>query len=121
MEAVISGIALALLSALGAFAFKFPRAYARLYPYLLWAASIVVVLVVTWQTAVEYVWISLTPLIDAGVIESAKVAKNRLSAPYVAAGLTYGGLIVFLWAIRRLPRFISDSEDVHSRDEPPRK
>jgi hypothetical protein len=116
MEAVLSGIALALLSALGAFAFKFPRAYARLYPYLLWGASIAVVLVVTWQTAIEYVWINLTPLIDAGVIESARATKDRVSAPYVAAGLTYGGLMAFLWVIRRLPRFISDSEDVRSRN-----
>jgi hypothetical protein len=118
MEAVLSGITLALLSALGAFAFKFPHAYMRLYPYLLWGASIVFILVVTWQVAIEYVWISIKPFLDSGVIESARLAKNRLSAPYVFAGLTYGGFVVFLWAIRRLPQFISDSEHAHSHDRP---
>jgi hypothetical protein len=120
MEAVLSGITLALLSALGAFAFKFPHAYARLYPYFLWGASTAFVLVVTWQAAVEYVWIGLKPFLAAGVTESARIAKNRLSAPYVLAGLSYGGLVAFLWVIRRLPQFISDSENVHPQDRPKR-
>ena len=111
MQAVLSGIALALLSALGAFAFKFPRAYAKLYPYLLWGASIAVVLVLIWQAAVEYTWISLSQYVEAGVLEAARIAKERLTAPYVAVGLSYLGLIVYLWVIRRLPRFISESED----------
>ena len=121
MQAVLSGIALALLSALGAFAFRYPRAYARLYPYLLWGALIAVVLVVTWQAAVEYAWLSLSQYIDAGVIEAARVAKNRLAAPYVGVGLGYFWLVAFLWAIRRLPQFISDSEDERSRDDSTRR
>jgi hypothetical protein len=117
MQAVLSGIALALLSALGAFAFRYPRAYARLYPYLLWGVSITVVLVVTWQAAIEYAWLNLSQFIDGGVLEIAMVAKNRLAAPYVRVGLGYVGIIAFLWAIRRLPRFISESEDGRSRDD----
>jgi hypothetical protein len=121
MEAVLSGITLALLSALGAFAFKFPRAYARLYLYLLWGASIVLLLVATWQAAVEYVWISLEPFLAATVIESARGAKNRLLAPYVVAALTYAGFMLFLWAIRRLPQFISDSEFTRPPNRPTRR
>lgn len=121
MEAVLSGIALALLSALGAFAFRFPRAYARMYPYLLWGASIAVVLVATWQAAVEYAWLSLSQYLDASVIATARVAKNRLAAPYVGVGLGYIGLNAFLWAIRRLPQFISESEDARSRDQSTRR
>jgi hypothetical protein len=121
MQAVLSGIALALLSALGAFAFRFPRAYARLYPYLLWGAAIAVVLVLIWQAAVEYTWLSLSQFVDAGAIDAARVAKNQLAAPYVGVGLGYIGLIAFLWAIRRLPQFISESEDARSRDQPTRK
>lgn len=121
MQAVLSGIALALLSALGAFAFRYPRAYARLYPYLLWGAAIAVVLVVTWQAAVEYAWLNLSQYIDAGVIVAARVAKSRLAAPYVGVGLGYIGFITFLWAIRRLPLFISESEDARSRDNTKRK
>jgi hypothetical protein len=117
MEAVLSGVTLALLSALGAFAFKFPRAYARLYPYLLWGATIAVVLVMTWQAALEYTWLCLSQFIEGGMISIARAAKNRLAAPYVGVGLAYIGLIVFLWTIRRLPSFISESEDTRSRDQ----
>jgi hypothetical protein len=117
MQAVLSGIALALLSTLGAFAFRYPRAYARLYPYLLWGASIAVVLVVTWQAAVEYAWLVLSQFIDAVMVETAIAAKNRLAAPYVGVGMAYIGFLAFLWAIRRLPLFISESEDARSRDE----
>lgn len=45
------------------------------------------------------------------------VAKNRLAAPYVGVGLGYIALMAFLWAIRRLPQFISESEDARSRDD----
>ena len=121
MQAVLSGIALALLSTLGAFAFRYPRAYAILYPYFLWGASIAVVLVVTWQAAVEYAWLILSQYIDAGVIETAIAAKNRLAAPYVGVGLGYVGFLTFLWAIRRLPLFISETEDARSRDDSKRK
>jgi len=116
MEAVLSGMALALLSALGAFAFRFPQAYARLYPYLLWGATIAVVLVVTWQAAVEYTWLNLSQYIDADMIEAARAAKIDLGAPYVGVGLGYIALLAFLWTIRRLPQFISESEQA-----PPRK
>lgn len=117
MQAVLSGIALALLSALGAFAFRYPRAYARLYPYFLWGASIAVLLVVTWQAAIEYAWLSLSQYVDADVLLTARVAKNRLAAPYVGVGLAYVGFLSFLWAIRRLPLFISETEAARSRNE----
>jgi hypothetical protein len=116
MQAVLSGIALALLSALGAFAFRFPHAYARLYPYLVWGGSIALVVVLTWQAAVEYEWLSLSQYIDTDVIEAARDAKIGLGAPYVGIGLGYVALMVFLWAIRRLPQFISESEQSRSRD-----
>ena len=45
------------------------------------------------------------------MLEAARIAKERLTAPYVAVGLSYLGLIMYLWVIRRLPRFISESED----------
>lgn len=116
MEAALSGIALALLSALGAFAFRFPHAYARLYPYLVWGASVAVVLVMTWQAAVEYEWLSLSQYIDVDVIKAARDAKIGLGAPYVGVGLGYVALLAFMWVIRRLPQFISESEQARSRD-----
>jgi hypothetical protein len=121
MQAVFSGIALALLSTLGAFAFKYPRAYARLYPYLVWGASIAVMLVATWQAAIEYAWLMFSQYVDAVVVETAIAAKNRLAAPYIGVGLGYVGFLAFLWAIRRLPLFISESEDARSRDDSKRK
>ena len=121
MQAVLSGIALALLSALGAFAFRYQRAYARLYPYFLWGASISVLLVVTWQAAIEYAWLSLSQYVDVGLIENARVAKNRLTAPYVGVGLSYVALMAFLWAIRHLPQFINESEEARSRNDSTRK
>jgi protein-S-isoprenylcysteine O-methyltransferase Ste14 len=116
MQAVLSGIVLALLSALGAFAFRFPLAYARLYPYLVWGASMAVVLVLTWQAALEYAWLTLSQYVDVGVIEAARAAKISLGAPYVGVGLGYVALMAFLWAIRRLPQFISESEETRSRN-----
>ena len=116
MQAMLSGVALALLSALGAFAFKYPRAFGRLYPYLVLGASIVFVLVITWQAAVEYAWMSFSQYIDVAGIEAARIAKNRFSLPVVAVGLSYIAFVAFLWACQRLPRFISESEEARSRD-----
>ena len=116
MQAVLSGVALALLSALGAFAFKYPRAYARLYPHIVLGASVMFLLIITWQAAVEYTWLSLSQYIDAAVIEAARLAKNRLTAPYVAVGLSYVAFVAFLWASRRLPQFINESEEARPRD-----
>jgi hypothetical protein len=75
------------------------------------------VLVVTWQAAVEYAWLSLSQYVDAVMFETAIAAKDRLAAPYIGVGLAYVGFLAFLWAIRRLPLFISESEDARSRDE----
>ena len=117
MQAVLSGVALALVSALGAFAFRYPRAYARLYPYLVSGASIVFLLVMAWQAAVEFSWMSLSQYIDVGELEAARVAMNWFSLPFVAVGLSYIALIAFLWACRRLPQFISESEETRLRDQ----
>jgi len=117
MQAILSGIVLALLSGLAAFAFKYPRAYARLYPYVAWGTSIALLLVVTWQAAVESAWLNLSQFINADLIDTARVAKNRLRAPYVGVGLGYVAFMAFLWALRRLPQFISESEEPRSRDQ----
>lgn len=117
MQAVISGIALALLSVLGTFAFRYQRAYARLYPYFLWGASISVLLVVTWQAAVEYAWMGLSQYVEVRLFEAARAAKDRLTAPYIGVGLSYVSFMTFLWAIRRLPHFISESEAARSRND----
>ncbi len=113
----MSGIVLALLSALGAFAFRYQRAYARLYPYFLWGASLSVLLVLTWQAAVEYAWLGLSQYLDVRFIVTARAAKDRLTAPYFGVGLSYVSFMIFLWAIRRLPQFISESEAARSRND----
>lgn len=106
MDAVISGGVLASLTGLTALAFKHPRAFARLYPFLNAAATVVFLGLTVWQVAVEVTWTGVRPFLNQATLDAARLAKTDLVLPYFWICFAYGTLLAYFWVNLKLPAFI---------------
>ena len=106
METFIIGLLLAGVSATSVVAFKHPRGYARLFPYLVGVATVLFVAITLWQIAVQITWEGVDEFVDPVHDEDAKREKDRLSLPYHWVVLWYVGVVVFFWVNLRLPAFL---------------
>ena len=107
METFIIGLLLAGVSATSVVAFKHPRGYARLFPYLVGLATVLFV----WQIAVQLTWDGVEDFVDPNFSQDAKREKDRLSLPYHWVVLWYMGVVVFFWVNLRLPAFLLLAEE----------
>lgn len=110
MQAFLSGLVLAGVSGLTFLAFRHARAYARLYPYLLLIASVIFLVVSTWQVAVRITWTTARVFMKPEAMPAANVAFAALQVPYFWVSMAYIGALVFLWINIKLPPFINASE-----------
>jgi len=106
MDALVSGVVLASLSGLTALAFKHPTAFAKLYPFLNVAVTILFLGLTIWQVAVELTWTGIRPFLDQEQMGAAYLAKTGLVLPYVWICAVYGASLAFFWVNLKLPLFI---------------
>ena len=106
MHTFIGALLMAGISATTFVAFKHPNGYARLFPYLLAAATTVFLGITLWHVAIEVSWRSLDPYLVALSKADAESAIDRLRPPLLWAGFWYLGLVAFLWVNLRLPTFL---------------
>jgi len=110
MQAFLSGLVLAGVSGVTFLAFRHARAYARLFPYLLLIASVIFLVLSTWQVAVRITWTSARVFVDPEIMPAANLAVAALQVPYFWVCMAYIGALVFLWINAKLPPFINASE-----------
>ena len=114
MQSLLSGLVLASVTGLTALAFKHPRAFARLYPYLTLAISILFAGLTVWHFAVHFTWIALTAFIQQEQISVAYRSVENLELPYVFVCVAYVGILALLWVDLKLPAFINATEGPNS-------
>lgn len=121
MQAFIYGLLLAAVSATTVVAFKHPNGFARLFPYLLGAATVLFACTVLWQLAIEITRSRLDQYFAAISIPDAELVKAQLSLPYVWIALWYVVAVAFLWINLKLPAFlrVSDENDAIREQEGP--
>jgi hypothetical protein len=100
MEAVAALISGAVL------AFKHPKAFALLYPYLNLLVSVAFLSASIWQGAVHVTWTGVRPLVEAGQLDAALLVKASLTLPYFWICVAYAVLMAFFWVILKLPMFV---------------
>ncbi len=110
MQSLIVGLLLAAVSGLSVIAFRHPNGYARLFPYLLLAATGIFVCVTVWHIAVELTWDRVAPHIDAAHHRAAKSGKNTLAVPYEWLSVAYLAVMAFLWVNLKLPPFLQHTD-----------
>ena len=111
METFIIGLLLAGVSATSVVAFKHPRGYARLFPYLVGLVTVLFVAITLWQIAVQLTWEGVEDFVDPNLNQEAEKEKERLSLPYHWVVLWYLGVVVFFWVNLRLPAFLLLAEE----------
>ena len=117
MQAFVVGLLLAGVSATSVVAFRHPYGYAKLFPYLIGAATALFVAVSVWQAGVEMTWHSLDPYLSQEHLEEATATKRELSLPYPWVVMWYLGIVVFFWINLRLPPFLQVAEQNHNEAE----
>lgn len=110
MQAFISGLLLACISAVTVLAFRHPRVYERLFPFAITAITVVFLMLSVWHVAIQVTWSALVSSLDRDFIVTAQASVSRLYLPYLWVGSGYLGVVIFLWINRKLPPFVQDTE-----------
>jgi len=110
MQSFIFALLLAGVSGVTVVAFRHPHGYARLFPYLLAAASLVFVGVAIWQAAVEITWNSVEDYVAQEKAAIAQEQKSSLNLPIAWVVFWYVAAAGFLWIILKLPLFLQDTD-----------
>lgn len=110
MQAFLSGLLLAFVSGVTVLAFKHQHGFARLFPYAIAGVTVVFVVLLVWDLAIEMTWVKLVEYIRLDSIDAATLARNRLRLPYTWVGPGYIAIVIFLWINLKLPPFLRDSE-----------
>ena len=109
-QSLIIGLLLAAVSATSLVAFRHPRGFARLFPFLILGASVLFAGVVVWQIAIEAMWADMLALVGTEFRQQAMATKDKLSLPFVWIAMSYLGVMVFLWVNLKLPPFLSRTD-----------
>ena len=109
LTALISGVVLASLSGITALAFKHPRAFAKLYPFLTLVVSVAFLGLTIWQAAVHVTWTGIQPFVNHSQRDAASLVKASLTLPYVWICVAYTALLVFFWINLKLPGFVKSA------------
>ena len=111
IQSLIVGLLLAAVSATSLVAFRHPHGYARLFPFLIFGASVLFLGVAVWHVAIEAMWADLSAFLETSLRQQATAAKDDLSLPFARIAVSYLAVIVFLWVNLRLPPFLSRTDD----------
>ena len=115
MQSFIFALLLAGVSGVTVVAFRHPKGYARLFPYLLFIASLFFAGVTIWQGAVEFSWHRMEPFIAEDSRAGAESAKPGLSVAYGWVVLWYVATASFLWVNLKLPPFLQLTDEPGAR------
>ena len=110
MQAFLSGLLLVCVSGVTVLAFKHQLGFARLFPYAIAGVTVIFVVLMVWDLAVEITWASLVEFIGHESMDPAQTVRSRLRLPYAWIGSGYIAAVVFLWINLKLPPFLRDSE-----------
>lgn len=111
MQTFIFGLLLACISGVTVLAFKHPKGFTRLFPYLLGVATALFITVTVWHVAIELTWTNLLPYMVPQKVREATDAIDKLRSPYVWVAFSYLGVVAFLWIILKLPPFLQVAEE----------
>ena len=109
MEALITGLILAAMSGLTVLAFQNQGGFARLFPYILAAATAIFLSIVIWHGAVLVSWMVLEGFIPKDNASAARAALAAAQLPYLWVVLGYLFFAGYLWLLLRLPGFLKES------------
>lgn len=115
MQTLIIGLLLASVSGVCFVAFKHPNGYAKLFPFLIAAATSILTGIAIWHAAVEISWIKLAPYIVKDSHAVAATGKARLTLPFAWVGLWYVAVVTYLWVNLRLPPFLRITDKSESK------
>ncbi len=117
MQTFLFGLLMACISGLTVLAFKHPKGFTRLFPYLLGVATTLFVGVTVWHVAIELTWTNLLPYVVPQKTREAMDTIDQLRFPYVWVALSYVSVVAFLWVILKLPPFLRVAEEDSSQTE----
>jgi len=115
MQALLTGVVLAMLSGLTALAFKHPQAYSKLFPYLTSVVSVAFYTLTVWHAGVQITWMILKTYVAAVQHDAARAAIAAVQLPYVVVCIVYAAALLYLWINLFLPRFVRAAEQYDPR------
>ena len=111
VQTVLSGLVITAISGLTVLAFRYPRAFLRLYPYLNLGITVLFLMLTVWQVAIHTTWTAVAPFLEPGHRQTAGLAVADLQIPYLWVCASYVGVLIFLWINAKLPAFIKATEN----------
>ena len=117
MQTFLYGLLTACITGLTVLAFKHPKGFSKLFPYLMGLATAVFVAVTVWHVAIELTWNNLLPHIVPQKVREAKESIGTLRFPYVWVAVSYLSVAAFLLLILKLPPFLQVAERDRARTD----
>ena len=117
LETLITGLALAAVSAITYLAYKHPAAYGKIYKPLSVLNLIILTLIASWTFGVQHAFTQLTPLIEISKFPQMDEAMNRLMYRWWVILAVYFGVTFYLTLLSYLPKLLEQKKK-ESPDEP---
>ncbi|HSS63297.1 MAG TPA: hypothetical protein VLS27_02620 [Gammaproteobacteria bacterium] len=117
MQTFLYGLLTACITGLTVLAFKHPKGFSRLFPYLMGLATGLFIAVTVWHVAIELTWTNLLPHLVPQKVREARDAVSTLRFPYVWIAISYLSVVAFLWIILKLPPFLQVAEKDRPRTD----
>jgi hypothetical protein len=111
MQTFIVGLLLAGVSGVTIVAFRYPRGFVKLFPYLLASVTVLFLGFGIWHVAIEYAWSNLLEYMVQDTSREAVNIKAQLRVPYTWVVFCYIGVVAFLFINLKLPPFLGVSDD----------
>jgi F0F1-type ATP synthase assembly protein I len=110
-NSITTSITLMAVSGISFLAYKHPKGYSKLYPFLAALNMTIISVILAWDFASEIATAKLTPFLKPDKIDEAtKLSKTFLIAPGYSS-LFYSGLMMYLTFLLFLPEIVEHKEE----------
>ena len=118
IETLITGLALAAVSAITFIAYKHPSAYRKVYHPLTYVISAILIVMGIWTFSAQSAYTQLIPLIEASKLHQMEEWMGRITYRWWVVFAACVGANLYLLMLSRLPKLFAQDLEQEKKDSP---